>query len=82
MKAQSHILNFDSTRVIANVHKRKRRVVKEAIEIETRSRNRKKQYDTLHPQATWKPVVKNKKTWFLRSGISSMTAPITSQHTN
>lgn len=57
LRAMSHSIDLDNTRVIANIAHTTRRIITEAIVIENRFNNRNKRDDTSHLPTTWKPAL-------------------------
>lgn len=62
MKATGHSIDFDNTKMLANIEHYKSRTIREAIEIEKRPQNLNKRDDTQRLPPAWKPALATRQT--------------------
>ena len=58
VKATGHTIEFEKTKILANIEQKTKRIIREAIEIEKRPRNLNTRDDTQRLPAAWKPNIK------------------------
>ncbi|XP_023311228.1 uncharacterized protein LOC111691923 [Anoplophora glabripennis] len=80
-KNTGHKINFEETRIIANIEHKTKRIIREAIEIEKHTKNLNTRDDTQRLPIAWKPILANKIIRARRNASPSMTsdAPTSSE---
>lgn len=91
VSATSHNIDFQNTKVLANIEHLKSRIIREAIEIEKRPDNMNSRDDTQRLPAAWKPALIKKQTYKKQrtnttpphqtQDLSSTTGPVTRRRT-